>query len=52
MNGVALLVMPVVFALAYFYGRRIRTNSQKQRKREGQPLEGVYDPDVNNGGEQ
>src|SRR5262245_18922808 len=31
LTGVALLVMPVVFALSYVYGRRIRTNSQKQR---------------------
>src|SRR5215468_10545491 len=31
LTAVALAVMPVVFALSYFYGRRIRVNSQKQR---------------------
>jgi ATP-binding cassette subfamily B protein len=43
LTGVALLVMPVVFALSYFYGRRIRTNSQKQRKREGQVAAAMHE---------
>jgi ATP-binding cassette subfamily B protein len=43
LTGVALLVMPVVFALSYFYGRRIRANSQKQRKREGQVAAAMHE---------
>ena len=43
LTGVALLVMPVVFALSYFYGRRIRVNSQKQRKREGQVAAAMHE---------
>ncbi len=43
LTGVALLVMPVVFALSYFYGRRIRENSQKQRKREGQVAAAMHE---------
>ena len=38
LTGVALLVMPVIFALSFFYGRRIRVNSQRQRKREQKAL--------------
>src|SRR5947209_3195594 len=43
LTGVALGVMPVVFALSYFYGRRIRENSQKQRKREGQVAAAMHE---------
>lgn len=43
LTGVALLVMPVVFALSYFYGRRIRVNSRKQRKREGQVAAAMHE---------
>src|SRR5437588_867273 len=43
LTGVALLVMPIVFALSYFYGRRIRANSQKQRKREGQVAAAMHE---------
>jgi ATP-binding cassette, subfamily B, bacterial len=43
LTGVALLVMPVVFALSYFYGQRIRANSQKQRKREGQVAAAMHE---------
>jgi ATP-binding cassette subfamily B protein len=43
LTGVALLVMPVVFALTYFYGKRIRSNSQKQRKREGQVAAAMHE---------
>jgi ABC-type multidrug transport system fused ATPase/permease subunit/predicted glycosyltransferase len=43
LTGVALLVMPVVFALSYFYGKRIRANSQKQRKREGQVAAAMHE---------
>jgi len=43
LTGVALLVMPAIFALAFFYGRRIRVNSQKQRKREGQVAAAMHE---------
>lgn len=43
LTGVALFVMPVVFALSYFYGRRIRVNSRKQRKREGQVAAAMHE---------
>jgi ATP-binding cassette, subfamily B, bacterial len=43
LTGVALLVMPVVFALSYFYGRKIRVNSRKQRKREGQVAAAMHE---------
>ena len=43
LTAVALLVMPVIFALAFFYGRRIRVNSQKQRKREGQVAAAMHE---------
>jgi ATP-binding cassette subfamily B protein len=43
LTGVALLVMPVVFALSYFYGKKIRLNSQKQRKREGQVAAAMHE---------
>ncbi|MDX6479911.1 MAG: ATP-binding cassette, subfamily bacterial [Gaiellaceae bacterium] len=43
LTGVALLVMPVVFVLSYVYGRRIRVNSQKQRKREGQVAAAMHE---------
>src|SRR5438552_2156634 len=43
LTGVALLVMPVIFALAFFYGRRIRVNSQRQRKREGQVAAAMHE---------
>jgi ATP-binding cassette subfamily B protein len=43
LTGVALLVMPVVFALSYFYGKKIRFNSQKQRKREGQVAAAMHE---------
>ena len=43
LTGVALLVMPVIFALALVYGRRIRANSQKQRKREGQVAAAMHE---------
>jgi len=43
LTGVALLVMPVVFVLSWFYGRRIRANSQKQRKREGQVAAAMHE---------
>jgi ATP-binding cassette subfamily B protein len=43
LTGVALLVMPVIFALAFLYGRRIRVNSQTQRKREGQVAAAMHE---------
>ena len=43
LTGVAMLVMPAVFALAFFYGRRIRVNSKKQRKREGQVAAAMHE---------
>ena len=43
LTGVALLVMPVIFALSFFYGRRIRVNSQRQRKREGQVAAAMHE---------
>jgi ATP-binding cassette subfamily B protein len=43
LTGVALLVMPAIFALAFFYGRRIRVNSQTQRKREGQVAAAMHE---------
>jgi ATP-binding cassette subfamily B protein len=43
LTGVSLLVMPVIFALTFFYGRRIRVNSQKQRKREGQVAAAMHE---------
>src|SRR5712691_5798449 len=43
LTAVALLVMPAIFALAFFYGRRIRVNSQKQRKREGQVAAAMHE---------
>ena len=43
LTGVALLVMPLIFALAWFYGRRIRVNSQTQRKREGQVAAAMHE---------
>jgi ATP-binding cassette, subfamily B, bacterial len=43
LTAVALAVMPGIFALAYFYGRRIRVNSQKQRKREGQVAAAMHE---------
>ena len=43
LTGVALLVMPVIFALSFFYGRRIRVNSQQQRKREGQVAAAMHE---------
>src|SRR2546428_9002505 len=43
LTAVALLVMPAIFALAFFYGRRIRINSQKQRKREGQVAAAMHE---------
>src|SRR5438445_285542 len=36
LTGIALLVMPLIAILSAFYGRRIRVNSKRQRKREGQ----------------
>ena len=36
LTAVAVAVMPVVVALSWIYGQRIRTNASKQRKREGQ----------------
>ena len=43
LTAVALAVMPIIFALAFFYGRRIRVNSQKQRKREGQVAAAMHE---------
>jgi ATP-binding cassette subfamily B protein len=43
LTAAALLVMPAIFALAFFYGRRIRVNSQKQRKREGQVAAAMHE---------
>ena len=43
LTAVSLLVMPGIFALAFFYGRRIRVNSQKQRKREGQVAAAMHE---------
>jgi ATP-binding cassette subfamily B protein len=43
LTAVALAVMPVVFALSFFYGRRIRVNSRKQRKREGQVAAAMHE---------
>src|SRR5262245_7110582 len=43
LTAAALLVMPAIFLLAYFYGRRIRVNSQKQRKREGQVAAAMHE---------
>ncbi len=43
LTAVALAVMPGIFALAYFYGRQIRVNSQKQRKREGQVAAAMHE---------
>jgi ATP-binding cassette, subfamily B, bacterial len=43
LTAVALAVMPVIFALAFFYGRRIRVNSRKQRKREGQVAAAMHE---------
>ena len=43
LTAVALLVMPAIFALAFFYGRRIRVNSQNQRKREGQVAAAMHE---------
>jgi ATP-binding cassette subfamily B protein len=43
LTAAALLVMPAIFALAFFYGRRIRGASQKQRKREGQVAAAMHE---------
>jgi ATP-binding cassette subfamily B protein len=43
LTAVSLAVMPVIFALSFFYGRRIRVNSQKQRKREGQVAAAMHE---------
>ena len=43
LTGLALVVMPVVFALSYLYGRRIRLSSRKQRKREGQVAAAMHE---------
>jgi len=43
LTAIALIVMPAIFALAFFYGRRIRVNSQKQRKREGQVAAAMHE---------
>jgi ATP-binding cassette subfamily B protein len=43
LTAIALLVMPAIFVLAFFYGRRIRTNSRKQRKREGQVAAAMHE---------
>jgi ATP-binding cassette subfamily B protein len=43
LTGVALFVMPIVFVLSYYYGKKIRFNSQKQRKREGQVAAAMHE---------
>ena len=43
LTSAALLVMPAIFVLAFVYGRRIRVNSQKQRKREGQVAAAMHE---------
>lgn len=39
----SLVVIPLVAVLAFAYGRRIRLNSQKQRKREGQVAAAMHE---------
>src|SRR5205085_6186581 len=43
LTGIALLVMPVIALLSAFYGRRIRVNSKRQRKREGQVAAAMHE---------
>jgi len=43
LTGVALLVMPLVAAFTALYGRRIRSSSRKQRKREGEVAAAMHE---------
>src|SRR5207244_3474271 len=43
LTGVSLVVMPLILAFTYLYGRRIRTNSKKQRKREGEVAAAMHE---------
>jgi ATP-binding cassette subfamily B protein len=43
LTGVSLLVMPLVVAFTTLYGRRIRFNSRKQRKREGEVAAAMHE---------
>ena len=40
---VSLAVMPLILAFTYLYGRRIRTNSKRQRKREGEVAAAMHE---------
>src|SRR5439155_22508703 len=43
LTGIALLVMPLIAVVSAFYGRRIRVNSKRQRKREGQVAAAMHE---------
>jgi ATP-binding cassette subfamily B protein len=43
LTGVSLLVIPLVVAFTTLYGRRIRFNSRKQRKREGEVAAAMHE---------
>src|SRR5262249_29376307 len=43
LTGVSLVVMPLVAAFTALYGRRIRTSSRKQRKREGEVAAAMHE---------
>jgi ATP-binding cassette subfamily B protein len=43
LTAVSLAVMPVIAGLTWLYGRRIRENSKKQRKREGEVAAAMHE---------